>query len=83
MKKTNFFSDSFLDECQKELTKLYRDIELPEYSLTPVNFNDQEKEVAKLFYNRLLWMLYNGGRISKDTYIKECYVLSHEVVSKQ
>ena len=77
MKKNNFFSDSFLDECQKELTKLYRDIELPEHSLTPVNFNDQEKEVAKLFYNRLLWLLYNGGRITKDTYIKEAYILSY------
>lgn len=83
MKKRKFFSDSFLDECQKELTKLYRDIELPEYSLTPVNFNDQEKEVAKLFYNRLLWLLYNGGRITIGTYVKECYILSHEVVSKK
>lgn len=82
MKKHNFFSDSFLDECQKELTKLYRDIELPEYSLTPVNFNDQEKEVAKLFYNRLLWLLYNGGRISIDTYQKESYILDHQVISK-
>lgn len=77
MKKHNFFSDSFLDECQKELNKLYRDIEIPEQALTPINFNDQEREVAKLFYNRLLWLLYNGGRISKDTYIKECYVLSY------
>lgn len=77
MKKHDFFSDTFLDECQKELNKLYRDIEIPEQSLTPINFNDQEREVAKLFYNRLLWLLYNGGRISKDTYIKECYILSH------
>lgn len=77
MKKHNFFSDSFLDECQKELNKLYRDIEIPEQALTPINFNDQEKEVAKLFYNRLLWLLYNGGRITKDTYINECYILSY------
>lgn len=77
MKNHNFFSDTFLDECQKELNKLHRDIEIPEQSLTPINFNDQEKEVAKLFYNRLLWLLYNGGRITKDTYIKECYVLSY------
>lgn len=76
MKKHNFFSDTFLDECQKELDKLYKDIEMPEQSLTPVNFNDQEKEVAMLFYNRLLWILYNGGRISMDTYIKECYIIS-------
>lgn len=77
MKNHNFFSDTFLDECQKELNKLYRDIEIPEQALTPINFNDQEKEVAKLFYNRLLWLLYNGGRITKETYIKECYILSH------
>ena len=77
MKKHNFFSESFLNECERELNKLYRDIELPEQALTPINFNDQEKEVAKLFYNRLLWLLYNGGRITKETYIKECYVLSY------
>lgn len=77
MKKTDFFSDTFLNECERELNKLYRDIELPEQSLTPINFNDQEREVAKLFYNRILWLLYNGGRITKDTYIKECYILSY------
>lgn len=77
MKNHNFFSDTFLDECQKELNKLHRDIEIPEQSLTPINFNDQEKEVAKLFYNRLLWLLYNGGRITKATYIKEAYIFSY------
>lgn len=77
MKMHNFFTESFLNECERELNKLYRDIEIPEQSLTPINFNDQEREVAMLFYNRLLWLLYNGGRISKETYIKECYVLSY------
>lgn len=83
MKKHNFFTESFLNECERELNKLYRDIEIPEQALTPINFNDQEREVAKLFHNRLLWILYNGGRISRETYIFESYILSHEVISEE
>lgn len=81
MKTSNFFTPDFLDEVQKQRAELFRQIELPEQALTPVNFSDSEKQVAKLFVNRLSWLLYQGGRISQDEFIKDSYVLDHFTVN--
>lgn len=77
MKKFNFFSNRFLDEVQTERAELMRQIQLPEYALTPVNFTHEEKQVAMLYANRLTWLLYQGGRITKKEFLNDCYVLWH------
>ena len=77
MKKFNFFSNRFLDEVQTERAELMRQIQLPEQALTPVNFTEEEKQVAMLYANRLTWLLYQGGRISKKDFLNETYVLWH------
>ena len=77
MKKFNFFTPDFLDEVQKQRAELFRQIELPEQALTPVNFSHEEKQVAMLYANRLSWLLFQGGRIDKETFIKDSYILWH------
>lgn len=77
MKKHKFLSERFLDEVQAERAELMRQIQLPEHALTPVNFTDEEKQVAMLFANRLTWLLYQGGRISLKDYLNDTYVLWH------
>ena len=81
MKNSKFFTPDFLDEVQKQRAELFRQIELPEQELTPVNFSDSEKQVAKLFANRLSWLLYQGGRISQDDFILDSYVLDYFTVN--
>lgn len=78
MKKFNFFTPRFLDEVQTERAELMRQIEMPEFALTPVNFTDEEKQVAMLYANRLTWLLYQGGRISQKDFINDTYILSHQ-----
>ena len=81
MKKFNFFSPRFLDEVQTERAELMRQIEMPEFALTPVNFSDEEKQVAMLYVNRLTWFLFQGGRIDRKTFALETYVLWHHTDS--
>lgn len=81
MKKFNFFSPGFLDEVQKERAELMRQIQLPEAALTPVNFTDEERQVAMLYANRLTWLLYQGGRISRKDFINDTYVLWHHTAN--
>ena len=77
MKKFNFFSPRFLDEVQTERAELMRQIQMPEQALTPVNFSDEEKQVAMLYCNKLTWLLFQGGRIDRKTFALETYVLWH------
>lgn len=77
MKKFNFFSNRFLDEVQTERAELMRQIQTPEFALTPVNFSDEEKQVAMLYANRLTWLLYQGGRITQKDFANDMYVLWH------
>lgn len=77
MKKFQFFTDDFLTEVQAQRAELFRQIELPEQALTPVNFSHEEKQVAMLYANRLTWLLYQGGRIKKDDFINDSYILWH------
>ena len=75
MKKLNFFTKEFLDECERQLEELQRQIELPEHALTPVNFSDEEKIIAKKFHNRVLYLLFQGGRICSAEYFFHFYFI--------
>lgn len=77
MKRFKFFTEDFLDEVQKQRAELFRQIEMPEQAFTPVDWTQAEKEVAKLFANRLTWLLYQGGRIDKTEYIFDSYIFSY------
>ena len=78
MKNFNFFTPDFLDEVQKQRAELFRQIEMPEQAFTPVDWTGTEKEVAKLYANRLTWLLYQGGRIDKHTFIYDTYILDYQ-----
>lgn len=81
MKKFHFFTPDFIDEVQKQRAELFRQIEMPEQAFTPVDWTGVEREVAKLYANRLSWLLYQGGRISRDEFIKDSYILDHFTVN--
>lgn len=75
MRKTNFFTKEFLDACERQREELHRQIELPEYALTPINFSEEEKNIAKKFYNRILYILFRGGRICGAEYYLNFYFI--------
>lgn len=75
MRKTNFFTKDFLDSCERQAEELHRQIELPEYALTPIGFSDEEKIIAKKFYNRVLYMLFQGERICSAEYFFRFYII--------
>ena len=76
MKKSNlFFTEKFLDECQHQSGLLETQITTREAFGVIRDLNSEEILVAKLFYNRLLWLLYNGGRLTQEEFIMSCYLL--------
>ena len=75
MKRHNFFTKDFLDACQRQREELHRQIELPEYALTPINFSEEEKIIAKKFHNRILYLLYQGDRICSAEYFFNFYFI--------
>lgn len=77
MRKKDFFSETFLNECEKQLRILEVEINSGSAFAHPADLSEEEKEVRAHFYNRILHMLYVGGRISMDTYCKESYIISN------
>ena len=75
MKRHNFFTKDFLDACERQREELQRQIELPEYALTPINFSDEEEKMAKKFHNRILYLLFQGDRICAAEYFFHFYFI--------
>lgn len=75
MRKTNFFTKDFLDACENELVHQFQVINRIDPFAHPAETTEQERRIAKIFYNRLLFLLYQGGRISNETYVKEFYIV--------
>ena len=75
MKKSNFLSKEFLDECNRELFIQKRIVVGHSPFAHPAEVSDSEREVAKIFCNRLLFLLYQGGRISQVTFIEKSYMV--------
>lgn len=75
MKKSNFFTETFLNECENQLVVLYQIIFEVEPFAHPIERTPVDKELAKLFYNRLLFLLWKGNRITKETFIKESFIV--------
>lgn len=76
MRKQSFFTEQFLNECEKQLRILEVEINSGSAFAHPADLSDEEKEVRARFVNRILYMLYLGGRISFDTYCNESYIIT-------
>lgn len=79
MKKFNFFSEEFLNECDAELGRMICLIESQKHTFHPSAMNNEELQLQKLFANRLLTILYHGGRIEMQQWLNGLYVLAHWV----
>lgn len=77
MKKQTFFTDTFLDECEKQLKILEVEITSGNAFAHPLDLDASERAVRMVFYNRILYMLYQGGRISIDEYYNEYFLISY------
>lgn len=75
MEKDKFFTEAFLNECENELVNQFRQIHSIEPFAHPLAKNEQERELSKLFYNRILFLLWKGNRITKETFIKESFIV--------
>lgn len=79
MKKFNFFSEEFLNECETELIRMIELIESQKFTIHPSAMNNEEIQLQKLFANRLLTILYHGKRINHKEWMEGLYVLAHWV----
>lgn len=75
MKKFNFFSEEFLNECDAELGRMIDLIEAQKFTFHPSAMNDEELQLQKIFANRILTVLYHGNRISQKDWISGLYVI--------
>lgn len=75
MKKNKFFSEAFLDECENELVHQFQIINGIDPFAYPIETPPEVREASKIFYNRLLFLLYQGARISYKTYVQEFYII--------
>lgn len=81
MKKFNFFSEEFLNECDTELGRMLNLIEGQKFTFHPAAMTDEELQLQKIFANRLLTILYHGNRIDQKEWINSLYVI--EVLGPQ
>lgn len=77
MTKDTFFTKTFLDECEKQLQILEVEIASGSAFAHPLDLDASERAVRMVFYNRILYMLYQGGRISIDEYYNEYFLISY------
>lgn len=75
MKKNLFFTEAFLKECELQRQNLQAQISSREAFGVVRDLTDNEIKQAKMFYNRVLYLLYQGGKISEDEYIKNSYLI--------
>lgn len=75
MHKVTFFTKTFLDECEKQLRVLEVEIASGRSSASSLYLNSSEIARRIVFYNRILHMLYQGGRISLDKYYDEYFMI--------
>lgn len=74
MKKSEFFTEKFLNECEEQLIELYQKIK-PTYPVGyPVEVPDDKTVELMRFYNRIYWLLFKGGRLSYDEYKKGTFL---------
>lgn len=75
MKKFDFFSEEFLNECDKELGRQIELIEGQKFTFHPAVMTDEEIQLQKIFANRLLTILYHGNRIEQKEWLNGLYVI--------
>lgn len=75
MKKFIFFSEEFLDECDRELGRMIYLIGGQKFTYHPLAMNDEEMKLQKIFANRLLTLLYHGDRIDQKEWLSGLYVI--------
>lgn len=75
MKKTEFFTERFLNECDIELLRMMQLIEAQKHTIHPSAMNDEELKVQKIFANRLLTILYHGKAISQKDWLEHLYII--------
>lgn len=75
MKKNLFFTETFLKECELQRQNLQAQISSREAFGVIRDLTDDEIKQAKMFFNRVLFLLYQGGKISEDEYIKDSYLI--------
>lgn len=75
MKKNLFFTETFLQECELQRQNLQAQISSREAFGVIRDLTGDEIKQAKMFYNRVLYLLYRGGKISEEDYIKDSYLM--------
>lgn len=75
MKKAEFFTESFIAELWQTLLATQPKC----CGVFAFAYPDEETEEnvrkAKMFYNRILFLLYMAGEINSDEYIKGLYII--------
>ena len=75
MKKAEFFTDKFIAELWGALF----DAQPKCCGVFAFAYPDEETEEnvrkAKMFYNRILFLLYMAGEIKKEDYLKSMYII--------
>lgn len=78
MKRVTFFSEEFLNEVENEVRRLNRQINCSQPFGHPAELSPDEIGIIARFYNKLLFLLRAGERISEKTYRESIEILSYE-----
>lgn len=81
MKPESFFSPEFLDEAEREITRLNHQLNCVQPFGHPAELSQNELGLICRFYNRLLFLLRAGGRISEQTYRDSLEVCSFHYIN--
>lgn len=71
----DFFSESFMRECENQISILQNTISGRVVFGHPLEASQEEVKQAKVFYNKVLFLLHKGGKRTMKQYMYEMYVI--------